>query len=418
MQKLQQKMLTLAEQCVKCGMCLPSCPTNKLTNLEGHSPRGRIALWQSIAKQQLTPTEQTLNYLNQCLSCGACENNCPAGVKFLELQDTGKSYLLNNNFTQKYLINTRFNNFIITILCSKYLNKLAALGLYFYQRLNLKLISRLNSLTKVAFPTLSFKAKTFYKSTIGTQQNVLLFTGCANNIAAQNTIRSIINVLNKLEVNVIVEHSLTCCAALYSHSGEADAANNIIQKNKKTLSSLLKKQKIDHVLTIDTGCHQQIAKQFLPLSQNAHQQDFVLNIQVYLLRLLNSTRALPTTTNNFSPDVYIYNPCSQREQLKSADITQQLLKICLPSSTLKTVSKGFSCCGAAGRYMLDHPQIAEKLALEVLKDMVKTPALLENAIICTTNIGCALHLQNILLKNYGIKAAIKHPIALICENLA
>ncbi len=278
MQKLQQKMLTLTEQCVKCGMCLPSCPTNNLTSLEGHSPRGRIALWQSIAKQQLTPTKQALDYLNQCLSCGACENNCPAGVKFLELQDTGKSYLLNNNFTEKPQKYTRLNNFIITILSSKYLNNFAALSLYFYQQLNLKLIPQLNSLAKINFPIPAFRAKTFHKSAVNSQQNVLLFTGCANNITAQNTIKSIIKILNKLGVNVIVEHSLTCCAALYTHSGKANAANNIIQKNQQTLSNLLKKQSIDHVLTIDTGCHQQIAQQFIPLSRNNNEQNFVLNI--------------------------------------------------------------------------------------------------------------------------------------------
>ena len=424
MQKLEQKILTLADQCVKCGMCLPSCPTNKLTGLEGHSPRGRIALWQNIAKKHLHPTEQTLNYLNQCLGCGACENNCPAGVKFLELHNLGKNYLLNHNITalskdKKFWVKTRavaiINRLIIKSLSSRPLNKLAAYGLFCYQKLNLKFIPYLNSLTAIKFPGLS--SLSIQSQTIHNTQ-VLLFTGCANNIIAQETIKSIITVLNRLGINVLINNALTCCGALYSHSGEVKTADSIIQKNQKSTADFLKTNPISHILTIDTGCHQQISKQFSQIS--------VLNVQTYLLQLLSSDNALKpflsvsrkVDTYSDIATIYVYNPCSQREQLKSHNLTEELLKLSLPNSTIKTISKGFGCCGAAGRYMLDHPHTAERLATQIIEDMIKTSSLSENMTLCTSNIGCAIHLQNILLKNYGIKLVIKHPITLICENLA
>ena len=426
MQKLEQKILTLADQCVKCGMCLPSCPTNKLTGLEGHSPRGRIALWQNIASKQLEPTKRTLNYLNQCLGCGACENNCPAGVKFIELQNLGKNYLLNHNITaqsedKKFQVRTCavgiINRLIIKSLSSRPLNKLAAYGLFCYQKFNLKFIPYLNSLTAINFPPLSslyIQPQTIHN----TQQQVLLFTGCANNIIAQETIKSIITVLNRLGVNVLINNALTCCGALYSHSGEVKTAERIIQKNQKSTADFLKTNPVSHLLTIDTGCHQQISKQFSQIS--------VLNVQTYLLQLLSSENALKqflsvprkANPNSDVPTIYVYNPCSQREQLKSNNITHDLLKLAITNVTIKTVSSGFGCCGAAGRYMLDHPQTASKLATQIIEDIIKTNNLSENMTLCTSNVGCAIHLQNILLKNYGIKLAIKHPITLICENLA
>ena len=39
---------SVVQQCMHCGLCLPTCPTYDATKLERNSPRGRIALMRSI----------------------------------------------------------------------------------------------------------------------------------------------------------------------------------------------------------------------------------------------------------------------------------------------------------------------------------------------------------------------------------
>ena len=47
--RLQQMDYSVVQQCMHCGMCLPTCPTYVSTQMERNSPRGRIAWMRAIA---------------------------------------------------------------------------------------------------------------------------------------------------------------------------------------------------------------------------------------------------------------------------------------------------------------------------------------------------------------------------------
>src|ERR1043165_5688827 len=48
---------SVLQQCIHCGMCLPTCPTYDATKMERNSPRGRIALMRSVAEGKLEGTQ-------------------------------------------------------------------------------------------------------------------------------------------------------------------------------------------------------------------------------------------------------------------------------------------------------------------------------------------------------------------------
>ena len=49
MATLQSLDYSVLQQCMHCGMCLPTCPTYDETKRERNSPRGRIALMRAMA---------------------------------------------------------------------------------------------------------------------------------------------------------------------------------------------------------------------------------------------------------------------------------------------------------------------------------------------------------------------------------
>ena len=76
---------SVVQQCMHCGLCLPTCPTYDVTKLERNSPRGRIALMRSIADGRLEATRTFADEMYFCLGCLACMTACPAGVNYAEL---------------------------------------------------------------------------------------------------------------------------------------------------------------------------------------------------------------------------------------------------------------------------------------------------------------------------------------------
>src|SRR5450432_356734 len=76
---------SVVQQCMHCGLCLPTCPTYDATKLERNSPRGRIALMRAIADGELEATKTFGEEMYFCLGCLACMTACPAGVNYAEL---------------------------------------------------------------------------------------------------------------------------------------------------------------------------------------------------------------------------------------------------------------------------------------------------------------------------------------------
>ena len=68
--------------CVACGLCLPHCPTYRVTGEESASPRGRITAMRSIAEGLSEPDETFARFMDLCLACRACEDVCPSHVPF------------------------------------------------------------------------------------------------------------------------------------------------------------------------------------------------------------------------------------------------------------------------------------------------------------------------------------------------
>jgi len=79
--------------CVHCGICLSHCPTYQVRHDENDSPRGRIMLIRDMYEQGGTPDAKTVEHLDRCLECLACEAICPSGVQYSKLIGHGLEHV-------------------------------------------------------------------------------------------------------------------------------------------------------------------------------------------------------------------------------------------------------------------------------------------------------------------------------------
>ncbi len=71
--------------CIRCGLCLATCPTYRVTLRETDSPRGRLALLRALGEGRLEASPEMAARFYQCLLCASCNNICPSGVELEEI---------------------------------------------------------------------------------------------------------------------------------------------------------------------------------------------------------------------------------------------------------------------------------------------------------------------------------------------
>jgi glycolate oxidase iron-sulfur subunit len=79
--------------CVACGLCLPHCPTYRVTGEESASPRGRIAAMRAVHSGAVADRSFT-EFMDLCVQCRGCEAACPSSVPFGRLMDGARQGLV------------------------------------------------------------------------------------------------------------------------------------------------------------------------------------------------------------------------------------------------------------------------------------------------------------------------------------
>ena len=141
------------QDCVHCGLCLPSCPTYLATGVEMSSPRGRIAMVRALGDGRGAFSRELVKHLDQCLGCLACQEACPSGVVYGHALE-GAREAIERNYERAPA--DRAMRWLVEHLFA-YPRRLrwAFSGVYWYQQLGLSSLVRGFGILKAVSPRLA-----------------------------------------------------------------------------------------------------------------------------------------------------------------------------------------------------------------------------------------------------------------------
>ncbi len=386
-------LIAQADRCVKCGLCLPHCPTYALTRDESESPRGRIALADALARGTLVPDDKLLGHLDRCLLCRSCERVCPSAVPFAELMDDARALTVARR--------PRWPSWLANVLSRR---RLARLGMALGRRLPTGWVPLDPALQRAADrlargrdPVAIPKPPTAPTApTIPAAPRVGLFLGCVGDAVQPGIAKAARRLLEAAGAAVVTPAAQTCCGALHSHLGDLSGGARRADRNLRAFQD----RALDAIVSLASGCGTQLAEQSPPLPATHW------DVTHYLLDsgLLERLRFAPLDAL-----ALVHTPCTLTANPSAAQAVGRALAH-IPGLRIQALTAGAACCGAGGMQLLTQP--AQGKALRAAKlDAIRAT---KPDFLLTSNIGCALHLSA-GLDDPDLVAL--HPIELLARQL-
>jgi len=397
-------MAHAVEACVHCGFCLPACPTYLTLGEEMDSPRGRILLMKGVLEGELKLAD-ALPYVDRCLGCLGCVTACPSGVEYGELlapfraqAEAQRERPLLEKIT-RLMVNQ-------TLPYPGRFRAAATLG---------KLARPFEGILPAPMRTmLSLLPETMPASrplpalipAQGTRRaRVALLAGCVQQVLAPEINWATVRVLARNGVEVVIPAGQGCCGALSMHNGEAGQARSLARHNL----DIFNPDDVDAIVTNAAGCGSGMHEYPLLFAGSADQARAeqlaakVQDITVFLDKLgIETPPALDAPLK-----VAYHDACHLAHAQGVQDAPRRLLNA-IPNVTLVAIGEGEICCGSAGTYNIEQPELAQQLGQRKANSVAATKA----DLLVTGNIGCMTQISN-HLGRLGKPIPVEHTIQLL-----
>ena len=392
---------SILSTCVHCGLCLNECPTYRVLRVEMDSPRGRIQLIEAVQDGRMAlDSPAFLRHTFQCLDCRGCETACPSGVKYGALIESVRAQTV-----QAGLLPTRrrIAQAVLRIVFPRpKLLRLAARGLWLYQRTGLQaLMRRLGILRLIAPPLAAVEALSppvsdrflqasdlrFVPAYGERRHSVAFITGCIMSVSFAEAHRASLRVLAHNGCDVHIPEHQSCCGALHVHGGDRETARELARRNIDAFDT----PEYEAIIINSAGCGSTLKEYGELLADDpryaARAHAFAARVRD-LSEFLAEIGAEPPA-GSVNARVLYQDAC---HLVHAQGVSQQPrdLLAAVPGVELVEMENPTVCCGAAGLYSVTDTDISLAILEERLDAVQATGA----DIVVSANPGCLLHIQS------------------------
>lgn len=376
--------------CVSCGLCLPHCPTFRVTGEEQYSPRGRIEAMRQVHLEGFEPDASFIQMMDSCVQCRGCETACPSAVPFGRLMEDTRATLAAE--LPSYQPWWKRLGYKLLAFHPLVLAGSSALGVA--QRLRLVPSARLGLPARLPIR----RPKLVASASRHDGAAVWLFTGCVMDAWQRDVHAAAIRVIESTGARVALPGGGGgCCGALHNHAG-------LVNDTAKLAVRVMKAFPGSGAILVDSaGCGAQL-KDYGHLLATPEAVAFsrrVLDIHEWLAEHLDELPApRPDAPRRV---VAVQDPCHLRHVQKAHLPVRTVLR---RYAELVELDDEGLCCGAGGAYSVLQPELAGAVRERKLASISRSGA----PLVASANPGCSMHLA-------AAGVAVRHPVELIAEAI-
>jgi glycolate oxidase iron-sulfur subunit len=388
--------------CNQCGLCLPVCPTFRLTGRETASPRGRLMAMNAV-DQGLSPVDEVFDdIMSFCLQCRACEAVCPSLAPFGSLMESARIEL----GTQRPTAQRRVRRVITgRLLASPAAVRAVSIGAALAQRVGAGRVlpaamrRTFTGLRRIPLIPPSTVGRSF--GAFGPERGrVALLAGCVMDPWFGPVRDATIEVLRRAGYRVEIPSGQTCCGALAAHDGDGDGTRRMAQRNVDAFSGA------DLVIVDSAGCGAHLKEYGHWATGGEALASRVRDVTEFVARLIGDG-VLPTLESTGIP-VAVQDPCHLRHAQRIVEAPRAILRA--GGFTPIEIDEVGLCCGAAGLYSVLNPETSAQLGERKAAQVEASGAQL----VSSANPGCEMQLRAHLMGSQRVA----HPVELYREALA
>ncbi|GAC1581709.1 MAG: heterodisulfide reductase-related iron-sulfur binding cluster [Candidatus Elarobacter sp.] len=413
------------DQCVRCGLCLPTCPTYVETLVETSGPRGRIALIKAVAEERLDLLSPGfVHQMSECLDCRACEAVCPSGVAYGKILEPARTQIVRAQAPVRSWYARLGRAVLIGKLFSHLgLMRAAARVLKLYQRSGVRdLVLRTGVLRALGLQDVEALAPRVsdrffiprgqrFAPSRAPRATAFLHAGCIMHVAFADWNEATVRVLNAAGVEVLVPRDQGCCGAITVHAGEMAMGRELAKRNIASFE----RTGADVYVINAAGCGSALKEYGHLFHGDAEWESRAIAFSSKVRDVLEYLDEIGFDGARFGAldAVVTYQDACHLAHAQRITAPPRRLLALIPGLEVREMEESSLCCGSAGIYNVTQPEMAQRLQKRKVERILEVAP----AIVATANPGCALQMRNGLTRAGAESTAVRHVVELLDASL-
>ena len=407
-----QPAADIFNRCIRCGLCLPTCPTYLETLNDTSGPRGRIGLVKAVAEGRIDLLSPGfVSQMSECLDCRACEAACPSGVAYGQLVETARAQIRRaadadgaGGGAGRFWLRTLFDRLVYVRIAAALLRAAQVTGLAtMAEWLGFRDVVSLAPRIRSRF----FTPRGQRFEAPRAQGLAFLHAGCVMHVAFPQVHEATVRMLVRGRLSVVVPEEQGCCGALAVHAGDREFGRTLAKRNIEAFE----RSGADVLVSNAAGCGSAL-KEYVEYFRE--DPVWAQRAAAFSARVRDVTEVLDAVElgphfGSLDAIVTYQEPCHLAHAQRVSGAPRRLLQQ-IPGLRLIEMRESAVCCGGAGTYALTQAAMSRRLRGRKIDAATATGA----EIVATANPGCAIQVAA-GLRERGSKARVRHVVELLDE---